>query len=275
MRELLVVDRPLGVPVVLLAERDDHLVEQRVAQPRYLSVRAAVDMAGALRVQNPRAAPACRGPNAYDRPVVRGYPRDWYLQGDRMHVQELGSVDTRCCLESLGLGEDLEVLEWPQIAEIEYRAEVDVEALRALACEHPAAVGELVHGSLRQCRGVVGCGQWADVAGWADQALAQPVTPPVIEAGDRVGLPAVPVRAGQRRDGPGVVEEGVRVGQLRMEAEFIGDVCFAAAVRVDVDLVQHVIAELIEVRAARRAFKWQVVGDQRDGAWLVGADEGV
>src|SRR5437016_2140666 len=122
MRELLVVDRPLGVPVVLAAERDDHLVEQRVAQPRHLSVRAAVDMAGALGVQNPRAPPACRGPYAYNRPVARGYPRDWHLQGDRMYVQELGGIDAWCRLEALGLREDLEVLEWPQIAEVEYRA---------------------------------------------------------------------------------------------------------------------------------------------------------
>src|SRR5713101_4439764 len=198
MRELLVMDRPLGVPVVLLAERDDDLVEQRVAQPRHLSVRAAVDMAGALGVKNSRTVSFGGGPYPDDRPVVLGYPRDRHLQGDRMYVQELGGVDTRCRLETLGLGEDLEVLEWPQIAEVEYRAEVDVEAFCALACEHPAAVGKRVHGGPRQ-RGVVGRGQRADVAWRADQALAQPVLPPAIAAGDRVGLPAVPVRALQRR----------------------------------------------------------------------------
>jgi len=87
-----------------------------------------------------------------------------------MYVQELGGVDTRCRLETLGLGEDLEVLEWPQIAEVEYRAEVDVEAFRALACEHTRLPSESVCTAAPRQRSVAGRGQRADVAWRADQA---------------------------------------------------------------------------------------------------------
>ncbi len=43
----------------------------------------------------------------------------------------------------------------------------------------------------------------------------------------------------------------------------------------DVDLVQHVVAELVEVRAAGRALQRHVVRDQGDGVRAVRADEGV
>ena len=49
----------------------------------------------------------------------------------------------------------------------------------------------------------------------------------------------------------------------------------AVAVVVDVDLVQHVVAELVEVRAAGRRLQRDVVGDQRDRVRLVRADERV
>jgi hypothetical protein len=44
---------------------------------------------------------------------------------------------------------------------------------------------------------------------------------------------------------------------------------------VDVDLIEHVLAELVEVRAARRSLKRDVVGDQGDGIRLVRTDERV
>jgi len=40
-----------------------------------------------------------------------------------------------------------------------------------------------------------------------------------------------------------------------------------------VDLIQHVVAELIEVRASGRLLKGHVVRDDRDSAGAVGADE--
>src|SRR5207248_7820876 len=70
-----------------------------------------------------------------------------------------------------------------------------------------------------------------------------------VHSPDGEGLPFVPVRIDQRRDRAGVVEEGVSVGECRFEAEFERDVSQAVAVVVDVDLVEHVIAKLIEGRA--------------------------
>jgi hypothetical protein len=70
--------------------------------------------------------------------------------------------------------------------------------------------------------------------------------------GDVVGLAAVPVRAAQRLDRAGVVQEGVRVAHRGPEAELVGDVGAAVTVVVDVDLVEHVVAELVEVRPAGR-----------------------
>jgi hypothetical protein len=42
-----------------------------------------------------------------------------------------------------------------------------------------------------------------------------------------------------------------------------------------VDLVQDVVAELVEVRAARRSLQRDVVGDQGDGVGVIRADERV
>jgi hypothetical protein len=95
------------------------------------------------------------------------------------------------------------------------------------------------------------------------------------DPGDRVELLAVPVRAADRVDRPGVVEERVRVADLRLERELVGDVGVAVAVVVDVDLVEHVVAELEEVRAPERRLERQVVGDHRDGRRVVRADERV
>ena len=49
----------------------------------------------------------------------------------------------------------------------------------------------------------------------------------------------------------------------------------AVAVVVDVDLVEDVVAELVEVRAAVGRLERDVVGDQGDGGRVVGADERV
>ena len=62
---------------------------------------------------------------------------------------------------------------------------------------------------------------------------------------------------------------------LGAEAELVGDVRLAVAGVVDVDLVQDVVAELVEVRAAGRLLQRDVVGDQRDRARVIRADERV
>src|SRR2546430_16241543 len=67
-----------------------------------------------------------------------------------------------------------------------------------------------------------------------------------------VGLAAVPVRAVQRLDRARVVQEGFQVADRGAEAELERDVRAAVSVIVDVDFVEHVVAELVEVRAARR-----------------------
>ena len=96
-----------------------------------------------------------------------------------------------------------------------------------------------------------------------------------VHPGDGVPLLAVPVGTGQRRNRACVVKEGVRVGKVGPEVELVGDVGFAVPVRVDVDGVADVVAELIKVGATCRTLQRDVVGDQRDGARPVRADERV
>jgi hypothetical protein len=87
-----------------------------------------------------------------------------------VHIQELGRIDTGGRAEALG--EDVEVLERAQVAEVKDRPEVHVEPFGALAGEDLAAVGERVDGTVGQRRGVVRRRQRADVAGRAEQAPA-------------------------------------------------------------------------------------------------------
>ena len=97
----------------------------------------------------------------------------------------------------------------------------------------------------------------------------------VLDLGHRVGLADVEVGVRQRGDRPGVVQERVAVLDLGREAELVDDVVDGVAVVVDVERVQHVVAEVVEVRPAGRLLERDPVGDQRDGVGLVGADEGV
>jgi len=60
-----------------------------------------------------------------------------------------------------------------------------------------------------------------------------------------------------------------------VELELVGDVRLTVTGVVDVDLVQHVVAELEEVRAAGWVLQRHEVRDQRDGVGLVGTDERV
>ena len=91
----------------------------------------------------------------------------------------------------------------------------------------------------------------------------------------RVGLRPVPVRAVERRDRPGVVEERVRVPRLRLEAELVADVGMPVPVLVDPDLVENAVVEAVEVRPAGRRFERDVVRDDRDRVRVVWADERV
>ena len=60
----------------------------------------------------------------------------------------------------------------------------------------------------------------------------------------------VPRGAGERRDGAGVVQECLGVPDLGLELELVGDIRLGITVVVDVDLVQDVVAELVEVGPA-------------------------
>src|SRR5215207_4893448 len=98
---------------------------------------------------------------------------------------------------------------------------------------------------------------------------------PLHQLGDRVGLPTVPVRVVQAGDLAGVVEERPLVANPGREPELVGDVGLRISVVVDVDLVEDVVAELVEVRSAGGALQRDVVGDQGHCVWLVRTDERV
>jgi len=72
-----------------------------------------------------------------------------------------------------------------------------------------------------------------------------------LDACHRVELTAIPRRALERLDRSHVVEErrGIVVSLWRRTDSDIG---FAVATVVDVDLVEHVVAELVEVRTGGR-----------------------
>jgi hypothetical protein len=55
------------------------------------------------------------------------------------------------------------------------------------------------------------------------------------------------------------------VHELGLEAELVGDMTLAVAHIVYVDLVEHIVAELVEVRRAFGRLEWDIVGDECDG----------
>src|SRR5207245_1241798 len=76
-------------------------------------------------------------------------------------------------------------------------------------------------------------------------------------------------------DRPDIVEERRGILRHRLETELIRDVLEAVAVVVDEDLVQDVIAELEEVRAARGLLERYEVRENRDLRGIRGIDERV
>ena len=96
-----------------------------------------------------------------------------------------------------------------------------------------------------------------------------------IDARHAVGLTHVEIRIVERGDRPGVVQEGALVLDAGLEAELVDDVVLGVAVVVDVDSIEHVIAELVEVRAASGRLERDPVRDQGDGVRCVRAHEGV
>ena len=100
----------------------------------------------------------------------------------------------------------------------------------------------------------------------------------LVDAGHREELLAVPGLVAQVLDLPGVVEEqvvGAGVGEHGVELELVGDIRFRVAVVVDVNLVQHVVAELVEVRPAGGLLEGHVIGDDGNVVRTVRAHERV
>ncbi len=212
--------------------------------------------------------PAGRCPHADDRITARRIARrlavardvrQRNLQRDRVDAEAIGRIDA-------GRRGDhrrqVEVLERPQVAQVEDRADVDIEAIQSLSGEHrpPAAQGS---DRLLGERGIVGRGRRPDVAGRAGQVAPEHTRAARVGTGHRVELLAVPVRAPDRRDRPDVVQERVGVGDLHLKCEVIGDIGATVTVVVDLDRVEHVGRELKEVRSAERRLKRQIVGDER------------
>ncbi len=194
---------------------------------------------------------------------------DRHLEGDRVHVEALERVHPG----RVGAGDQVQVLEGAQRSQVEDAAEVDMERVRALPGEDPATP-DLVHGRGSQV-GVVRRRPGADVDRRAGQPGGEHLGLAVLDPGERVELRPVPAGAVETRDLAGVVEEGLRVAHHGVELEAVGDVGLGLAPVGDVDVVDHVVAELVEVRPAVRGLERDVVGDQRDGVGPVGADERV
>ena len=142
--ELRVVLRILPVPVVLLAERDQGLVDQRVPQPRDLHERAYVALP-AVRPQDPELRPVGTRVDA-DRGRAVDHMRDRNLQDDRVDVVTRRVVNAR----SVRQRNHVQRVERPEPAEVEDRAEVDEERVVTLAGEDLDPTGKRVHGSRRE-----------------------------------------------------------------------------------------------------------------------------
>ena len=274
-----VVHRLAGIPAILAAQRDQHLVEQRVPETGHLNPRAGLGTLVVGGVHDPHLAATRRTPYPEHRlgahhvarnGVVRGQFADRDLDRDRVDVQRLGRIDAG----SGGGRDQVQVLKRPQIPEVEDRPQVDEERVVALSGEDDLAAAERVHGG-RAERRVVGRRARADVARRALQPGAENLGLLALDPCDREELALVPVGVAQRGDRARVVEEGVGVAQRRLEAKLVADLGQRVTVVVDVDRVQDVVAELEEVRAPGRQLQRHVVGDDRDGVGLVGADERV
>jgi len=78
---------------------------------------------------------------------------------------------------------------------------------------------------------------------------------------------------GDRRDRPRVVEERVLVADPGLKPELVGDVGPGAGPVGDVDLIEDIVAELVEVGAAVGLLQGDEVRDEGDPVGVVGTDE--
>ena len=297
--ELLVVRRALRVPVILLADADQQLVDQRVAEPRHLRERPRPHIATGPLAQDPYSLPRRGGPdadhggrivNAGRRRPVTGQLVDGDLQRQRVDVGRPEGIHSWHARHEPSRRQAEHVVvggERPQVSQVEDGAQVDVEAIGPLAGERYCRVvlGTHVYDRLGSQRGVARGGKWADVAGWNREVLTEndarhwprPAVA-IVDPGEGIGLLPVPVcgsGTGQRCDRTVVVEEGggnlVRGGEGELER----DVRIPISRVVDVDRIDHVVGELIEVRSPVGRLQRDVVGDQGHRAFDIGTHEGV
>ena len=224
----LVAARVGRVPQVLLAERDDHLVEQRVAEPRDLHPRADLRCPLSLRMPIGLVEPSSTGrlaaraaPDAEHRLRARrvgrhlAVPRqlrDRDLDRDRVHVQR-----ARAGRRSTAAADGIRCRFWNgrRSARSKIDAEVDEERVVPLAGEHRLAASAAC--APRPGRAPRSS---ASSAGRCCTAATRRLLPSTlvrwrpVDPRDVVELALVPVRIVERGDRPGVVEERVRVPQL-------------------------------------------------------------
>ena len=260
------------VPVVLLPDRDDDLVDERIAEPRDLDQRP-VGVERPVTAEDPDLRPACAGVDP-DRPVRERSLEQVRLRNldrNRVRVVVQHAVSSRVVREREGM----QGVERPQATEIEDRSQVDEERIVARTRRRPCGCRR---GRRRPDTGhtspswsVARC-SWAARRGANRERRARLRHP---RDGVRL-LDAQVVSLVRRRvDRPGVVEEGVRIRHLRLESEVVRDVFAPVAVVVDVQGVENGRIEPVVVRAARRILERDVVRDDRDGVRVVRAHERV
>src|SRR5262249_817256 len=179
------------VEPVLLAERDDHLVDQRIAETRDLTVRAMT-----MALHRDRLALG-RGPDADHRIVgllVRdglAIPRDVglrNLQDDRLHRAAGEVVDPTALVAQAGSG---------QVDRVENPAQRREERVLALAGEHLATARQTLYRTRLRLL-VVRNGLRPHVARGRRNVLGDDLRVALGDPGHGVGLDDVPVRAVDR-----------------------------------------------------------------------------
>ncbi len=188
-----------------------------------------------------------------------------------MHVVAGEEVDRLLRLTRRGL---VRAQERAQLAQVEDGADVAEEGVVALAGEGLPAAGQVFDGLLRDGLVVRG-GDGADVVGREDGVLDERRAHAVADLEQVVPLPVVVVLVVERGDLTGGVEDRVRVLDVVAEAPLVGDVLDGVAVVVDVDRVEHVLAEPVEDRAGGGVLRRDPVGDERDRVGVVRAHERV
>jgi len=139
----------LRVPKVLLAQGDDHLVNQWVSEPRDLYPwSGSRDIS--LAINHASLLPACRGPDT-DHGArisfisrIRTIPGQLilgHLDRDGVNVESLRPIDSRCSRT----GNEMQILERSQVGKVEDRAKVHVESLGPLPGENNFAAREFVN----------------------------------------------------------------------------------------------------------------------------------